>query len=81
MQNRDAGSPPNERASSRSDETTSIRRVAFYAFVLNLGLMLAATLVTFLFGQYALRVGRQTESPSLKAEGRHRHAGASRCLH
>ncbi len=39
-----------------------------------LGLMTAATLVTFLFGQYALKVGKQTESPSLKAEGRHRQA-------
>lgn len=39
-----------------------------------LGLMAAATLMTFLFGQYALKVGKQTESPSLKAEGRHRQA-------
>jgi len=30
------------------------------------------TVVTFAFGQYALHLGRQTESPTLIAEGRHR---------
>ena len=35
-------------------------------------LLLAGTLATFLFGQFALRIGRKTESPSLIAEGRHR---------
>jgi cation diffusion facilitator family transporter len=35
-------------------------------------LLFAGTLATFLFGQYALRVGRKTESPTMVAEGRHR---------
>jgi len=34
--------------------------------------MLAGTLATLLFGQYVLAVGRRTESPTLRAEGRHR---------
>lgn len=29
-------------------------------------------LITFLFGRYAIKVGRRTESPTLVAEGRHR---------
>ena len=36
------------------------------------GLLALATLVTFLFGQYALHLGRKTESPTLIAEGHHR---------
>ncbi len=32
----------------------------------------AATLTIFLFGRYAIRVGRRTHSPTLIAEGRHR---------
>ena len=32
----------------------------------------AATLIIFFFGQYALRVGNRTGSPTLVAEGRHR---------
>lgn len=35
-------------------------------------LLLAGTLMTFLFGQYAISMGKQTESPTLIAEGRHR---------
>jgi len=35
-------------------------------------LLALATLATYLFGQYALRVGRRTDSPTLQAEGRHR---------
>lgn len=35
-------------------------------------LLLAATLMIFLFGRYAIRVGRRTHSPTLIAEGRHR---------
>lgn len=35
-------------------------------------LLLAATTATFLFGQYAMNVGRKTGSPTLMAEGRHR---------
>jgi len=31
-----------------------------------------ATIIVFLFGQYALRVSKHTESPTLKAEARHR---------
>ena len=34
--------------------------------------LLGCTLVTFLFGQYVLAVARRTESPTLRAEGRHR---------
>jgi len=34
--------------------------------------LLAGTLMTFLFGQYAIAVGKRTESPTLIAEGRHR---------
>ena len=34
--------------------------------------LLAATISIFLFGQYALRVSRRTESPTLKAEALHR---------
>ncbi|MFO7838293.1 MAG: cation diffusion facilitator family transporter [Desulfosalsimonadaceae bacterium] len=37
-------------------------------------LMALATLATFLFGQYALHLGRRTESPTLIAEGHHRQA-------
>jgi len=36
--------------------------------------LFAGTAVTFLFGRYALAVGKRTESPTLKAEGRHRQA-------
>jgi cation diffusion facilitator family transporter len=36
-------------------------------------LLLAGTVVVFLFGQYAMSIGRRTESPILIAEGRHRH--------
>lgn len=35
-------------------------------------LLAAATLMIFLFGRYAIRVGRRTHSPTLIAEGRHR---------
>lgn len=35
-------------------------------------LLAVATLATFLFGRYVLRVGKRTESPTLRAEGRHR---------
>lgn len=35
-------------------------------------LLFAGTLATFLFGQYAISIGRRTESPTLIAEGRHR---------
>lgn len=35
-------------------------------------LLLAATMMTFFFGRYAIRVGRRTNSPTLIAEGRHR---------
>ncbi|MFO7963840.1 MAG: cation diffusion facilitator family transporter [Desulfobacterales bacterium] len=35
-------------------------------------LLLAATTATLLFGQYAISIGRKTESPTLIAEGRHR---------
>jgi cation diffusion facilitator family transporter len=35
-------------------------------------LLFTGTIATFLFGQYALSVGRRTESPTLIAEGRHR---------
>jgi cation diffusion facilitator family transporter len=34
--------------------------------------LLAGTISIFLFGQYALRVSRRTESPTLKGEARHR---------
>ena len=37
-------------------------------------LLALATLVTFMFGQYALHLGRKTESPTLIAEGHHRQA-------
>ena len=37
-------------------------------------LLAACTLVTFLFGRYALNLGRKTESPTLIAEGRHRQS-------
>lgn len=37
-------------------------------------LLAAATLVTFLFGRYALNLGRKTESPTLIAEGKHRQS-------
>lgn len=39
-----------------------------------IGWLLGAVLITFLFGQYAIAVGRRTESPTLIAEGRHRQA-------
>jgi len=35
-------------------------------------LLVVGVAVTFFFGQYAIRIGRQTESPTLVAEGRHR---------
>ena len=35
---------------------------------------LASVLVTFLFGQYAIFIGKRTGSPMLMAEGRHRQA-------
>ena len=34
--------------------------------------LLAGTVITFLFGQYAIAMGKRTESPTLIAEGRHR---------
>lgn len=37
-----------------------------------IGWLLAGVLMTFLFGQYAIFVGKRTESPTLIAEGRHR---------
>lgn len=37
-----------------------------------LWLLAASTLMIFLFGRYAIRVGRRTHSPTLNAEGRHR---------
>ena len=37
-----------------------------------IGWLVGAVLLTFLFGQYAIAVGRRTESPTLIAEGRHR---------
>ena len=37
-----------------------------------IGWLLAAVLITLLFGQYAIAVGKRTESPTLIAEGRHR---------
>ena len=39
---------------------------------LHIGLIFAGTVATFLFGQYAIAVGKKTESPTLMAEGRHR---------
>ena len=39
-------------------------------------LLAVGTVATHLFGRYALRVGRRTESPTLKAEGRHRQVDA-----
>ena len=35
-------------------------------------LLFTGTVATFFFGQYAISIGRQTESPTLMAEGRHR---------
>ena len=35
-------------------------------------LLVAGTVTTLLFGQYAISIGRRTESPTLIAEGRHR---------
>ncbi|HPA14945.1 MAG TPA: cation diffusion facilitator family transporter [Desulfobacterales bacterium] len=37
-----------------------------------LGWLSVGVLITFLFGRYAIKVGRRTESPTLVAEGRHR---------
>lgn len=37
-------------------------------------LLLAGTVAIFVFGRYALALGRQTGSPTLKAEGKHRQA-------
>ncbi|MFO8057629.1 MAG: cation diffusion facilitator family transporter [bacterium] len=37
-----------------------------------IGWLFFTVLVIFVFGQYALRVGRKTGSPTMKAEGRHR---------
>jgi cation diffusion facilitator family transporter len=36
--------------------------------------LFGATVVTFIFGQYAAAVGEKTGSPTLKAEGKHRRA-------
>jgi len=36
-------------------------------------LLIAGTVATFIFGRYALSIGRKTGSPTLVAEGRHRH--------
>ena len=36
------------------------------------GLIALATLLTYLFGRYAIVIGRKTQSPTLVAEGRHR---------
>jgi len=36
--------------------------------------MFVCTLATYLFGQYALKKGRETGSPTLQAEGKHRQA-------
>jgi len=44
--------------------------------VLIIGLQTAATLSILVFGGYALKVGRQTGSPTLTAEGRHRQVDA-----
>jgi cation diffusion facilitator family transporter len=41
-------------------------------FPLTICLLLAGTIATFLFGQYATVVGKKTGSPTLIAEGRHR---------
>jgi cation diffusion facilitator family transporter len=41
-----------------------------------IALQAAATAAVLLFGRYALKVGRQTESPTLVAEGRHRQVDA-----
>lgn len=38
------------------------------------GLLAFATFVTFMFGRFALHLGRKTESPTLIAEGHHRQA-------
>jgi len=35
-------------------------------------LLMVSVAATYLFGQYAIKIGRQTESPTLVAEGRHR---------
>ena len=35
-------------------------------------LLLVAVAATYLFGRYAIKIGRKTESPTLLAEGRHR---------
>jgi cation diffusion facilitator family transporter len=37
------------------------------------GLLAFATILTFLFGRYATIIGHKTKSPTLIAEGRHRH--------
>ena len=37
-----------------------------------IGWLSAGILITFLFGQYALTIGKRTKSPTLIAEGRHR---------
>ena len=37
-----------------------------------IGWLSAGTLITFLFGQYAIAAGKRTKSPTLIAEGRHR---------
>ncbi len=36
------------------------------------GLLALATILTYLFGRYAIIIGRKTQSPTLVAEGRHR---------
>ena len=53
-------------------EAFSTTGVPTHISVLIIGLQALATTATMLFGWYALRIGRQTESPTLVAEGRHR---------
>ncbi|WDP93371.1 MAG: cation diffusion facilitator family transporter [Desulfobacter sp.] len=50
---------------SSSDSPPHITPVSIF-------LLIASTLAIFLFGQYALHVGKRTQSPALIAEGRHR---------
>ena len=53
-------------------EAFSSTSVPTHISLLIIGLQAGATAATMLFGWYALRIGRQTESPTLVAEGRHR---------
>ncbi|MFZ7110758.1 MAG: cation diffusion facilitator family transporter [Desulfatiglandales bacterium] len=46
----------------------SIPRISFIYIIL----LFAGTVATLIFGQYAISIGRRTESPTLVAEGRHR---------